>query len=95
MMALEDEYKNLNPKEYEHMASETQARVEKYQQALKNDKGLSEKWYEKSFQPSGWKKMTLPREWAETELRESDGLSGSGKKLTFRLALRCIRLFWD
>jgi sialate O-acetylesterase len=70
MMALEDEYKNLNPKQYEQMAKETQARVEKYQQALKNDKGLSEKWYEKSFQPSGWKKMTLPREWSETDLRE-------------------------
>jgi len=74
MMALEEEYKNLNPKEYEQMAKETQARVEKYQQALKNDKGLSEKWYEKSYQPSGWKKMTLPREWSETEFRESDGI---------------------
>ena len=28
MMALSDEYKNLNPKEYEQMAKETQARVE-------------------------------------------------------------------
>src|SRR5688572_19353677 len=74
MMALEEEYKNMKPKEYEQMAKETQGRVEKYQQALKNDKGLSEKWYEKSFQPSGWRKMMLPLEWGETELRESDGI---------------------
>ena len=53
MMSLEEEYKNLNPKEYEQMAKETQGRVEKYEQALKNDQGLSEKWYDKSFQPSG------------------------------------------
>jgi sialate O-acetylesterase len=61
----------------------------------KNDKGLSEKWHEKSFQPSGWKKMTLPREWSETELRESDGIVWFRKEVDLPLVSRCIRRFWD
>ena len=74
IMVMEEEYKNMKPKEHEQVAKETQARVEKYQLALKNDKGISEKWYDKSFPATGWKKMDLPKEWSETEFGESDGI---------------------
>jgi len=74
VMSLDDDYKNIDPAKYEEQVKETQGRVEKYQQALKNDKGLSEKWYASSFQSSGWKKMLLPLEWGETELGDADGI---------------------
>jgi hypothetical protein len=71
-MSLDDEYKSINPKKYEQMAKETGERVKKYEEALKNDKGIVEKWFEPAFVTTDWKKMDLPKEWGDTELAKSD-----------------------
>lgn len=73
VMARDEEYKKLNPKDYEKNSKVMQARVAKYELALKDDKGLAEKWYDLDYQPQGWKKMDLPMEWGTTELGKSDG----------------------
>lgn len=82
IMSLDEEYKSLNIKEYEKMAVESQRNVEKYRQALKDDKGISEKWYDEAHKPESWKKMDLPKEWGRTELGKSDGIVWFRKEVT-------------
>ena len=81
-MSAQDEYKHLDPKEHAKVAAESATRLKQYQQALKDDKGLLEKWYESSFQTSGWKKMDVPQEWGSTELGQSDGIVWFRKEIT-------------
>lgn len=81
-MSTEDEYKYLSPEEHAKTAAETATRLKQYQQALKDDKGLAEKWFDISFQPSGWKTMDLPQEWGSTELASSDGIVWFRKEIT-------------
>ncbi len=74
IMSLEEDYRTINPKAYESMAKENAIRIEKYEAALKHDKGLAEKWYDVSYQAHDWKKMEQPQEWGNTELGGSDGI---------------------
>lgn len=74
MMSLEEQYRNVDLKEYDQAAKESQIRAEKYKLALKDDKGLSEKWYDVYYIPQAWKKMNVPQEWRDTELGKSDGI---------------------
>jgi sialate O-acetylesterase len=74
IMSLEEDYKTIDPKAYASMAKENASRVEKYDAALKQDKGLSEKWYDVSYPANDWKKMEQPQEWRNTELGGSDGI---------------------
>ncbi len=74
IMSLEEDYKTIDPKAYASMAKENASRVEKYDAALKQDKGLFEKWYDVSYPANDWKKMEQPQEWRNTELGGSDGI---------------------
>ena len=56
------------------MANETQKNVSEYQLALKNDQGISERWFDPTYQAQAWKKMDLPQEWGSTEFGKSDGI---------------------
>jgi sialate O-acetylesterase len=74
VMSLDEDFKNLDMKEHQQMAMESESRAEKYQQALKNDPGISEKWYDVAYNSASWKKMELPQEWGKTDLSKSDGI---------------------
>ncbi len=74
VMSMEENYKKLDPKEQERMAKETQKNLSAYQLAIKNDKGISEKWFEPTYEAQAWKKMDLPLEWGSTEFGKSDGI---------------------
>ena len=74
IMSLEEQYRNVDLKEHDQAAKESQIRAEKYKLALKDDQGLSEKWYDVSYVPQAWKKMNVPQEWRDTEFGKSDGI---------------------
>jgi sialate O-acetylesterase len=74
VMSLEDEYKNKNPKDYEATAKEAGERVKKYEQALKDDRGITEKWFDPSVAATDWTKLELPKDWGNTELTKADGI---------------------
>ncbi|MCD7932580.1 MAG: 9-O-acetylesterase [Tannerellaceae bacterium] len=44
-----------------------------YKEALKNDKGLAEKWYEPATDVSGWNTLPVPGLWDTPELIHADG----------------------
>ena len=46
---------------------------QRFLEAMKNDIGISEKWYGYEFNTSAWKPFNNPCEWRETELAETDG----------------------
>lgn len=81
VMSLEEEYKTIDREKYVSMAKGMDERVKKYQQALKDEKGVIEKWYEPTFVVAEWKKMDLPKEWGSTELGKSDGIVWFRKEL--------------
>ena len=68
------EYKKINLEEFEEQAQEKIRNQEKYQLALKTDKGIIEKWFEKAIDISSWKPMNLPILWEKTELGNADGI---------------------
>ena len=53
--------------------SEQQHKREAYDQALSNDAGTREGWYQEHFEDSGWEVMQLPEFWEKTALGNTDG----------------------
>lgn len=45
-----------------------------YYNALKNDKGISEKWFDPSLNTTGWEKMEIPQVWEKAGLPNVDGI---------------------
>jgi sialate O-acetylesterase len=82
VMSLDEEFKNLDMKEHQKMAMESESRAEKYRQALKTDPGIDEKWYDIANASASWKRMELPQEWGRTELGKSDGIVWFRKEIT-------------
>jgi sialate O-acetylesterase len=74
IMSMQEEYKQVNLKDYEQTAAENKTRTAQYEAALKQDKGITEKWFDPAFHAEGWKAMDLPREWHGTELGSGDGI---------------------
>lgn len=74
VMSLDEDFRNVDIKEHQKAALEAESNVEKYMLALKNDPGISEKWYDVAHETASWKKIELPQEWGQTELAKSDGI---------------------
>jgi sialate O-acetylesterase len=74
VMSQKEQYKNLTLAEMNVSVAETNAKKEKFAEALKNDKGLSEKWFDPSTSTSGWKKMKLPQLGEGKEVGNADGI---------------------
>ena len=53
----------------------------KFSDAIANEKGKIEKWYEPGY-TDGWKKITLPKVWEQTEIGDADGVVWFRKEFT-------------
>jgi len=73
-MSKKPEFQKVDFKDLEKSMAERRVKQDQYQQALKNDKGMVEKWYEPSSSVSGWKKIQLPKLWEATEIGNADGI---------------------
>jgi len=74
LMSTEDDYKNLNPAEFEHKANEGKKNQQRYAEALKNELGTKEQWYNLNTDVKGWKPIQLPGLWEKTEIGDVDGV---------------------
>lgn len=74
VMSQKEQYKNMTLPELNTTAAETKAKRDKYEAALKNDKGLAEKWFEPATETVSWKKVKLPQLWEGTEIGNTDGI---------------------
>jgi sialate O-acetylesterase len=72
VMSKDPAYASADVAKMEKDKAGMEERRVKFTEALKNDKGDLEKWYE-SASNDGWKKITLPQIWEATEVGNADG----------------------
>ena len=68
-----ERYKDFKVDNFDEFAKTNEENKAKYLNALNNDPGISEKWYEPSFNTSAWNKMQLPQMW-ENVIGNVDGI---------------------
>lgn len=74
LMSMEQEYQTLDIAELESTAADDENKRQKFQAALQNDKGVSERWFAPEMDVSAWKTMKLPMDWTRSELGDTDGI---------------------
>lgn len=94
-----ERYDDFGSEDFEQMVENNVVNKERYEKALRNDIGLSEKWYETGATEQ-WKTMQVPEAWEDNELRHVDGLvwfsytftlpKGSENANYVELSLGCI-----
>ncbi|GAC1451910.1 MAG: sialate O-acetylesterase [Chitinophagaceae bacterium] len=96
VMSKTADYSKVDLVKMEAERAESDKRQQQFQESLKNDKGDAEKWYDPAAAITGWKNITLPKIWEQTEIGNADGIvwfkkefelpsSFNGKKLTLSL----------
>lgn len=70
-----ERYQNLNVTDLDVFITENENKRNAFNQAMKEDKDLKEKWYENSFDISSWEKATVPSPWSRNELGDFDGIA--------------------
>jgi len=73
LMQKKPEYKNVDLKAVEDAGKDMLAKGERFQEALRNEKGLTEKWYETTA-TTDWKPIGIPQRWEATEIGNADGV---------------------
>jgi len=73
-MSKEPGYENVNFQQFEKEIAERKEKQQQFREALKNDKGITEKWYDPASATEGWKKIQLPKPWEATEIGNADGV---------------------
>ena len=68
-----ERYKDFKVDNFDEFAKTNEENKAQYLNALNNDPGISEKWYEPSFNTSAWNKMQLPQMW-ENVIGNVDGI---------------------
>lgn len=68
-----ERYKDFKVDNFDEFAKTNEENKAKYLNALNNDPGISEKWYDPSFNTSAWNKMQLPQMW-ENVIGNVDGI---------------------
>lgn len=74
LMSLEPEFKDVDVTKFEGLAKDNEAKQAKYAEAMRNDKGMTEKWFLPETSPNEWKSVTLPQEWSNTAIGNTDGI---------------------
>lgn len=78
----EPEYKDVKLALLEKNAAADAKNYERYVEAMKTDKGLTEGWFRAENTSAGWKRITLPQEWTNTEIGNTDGIVWFRKEFT-------------
>lgn len=81
VMAGKDEYRKLDIATLREAAKEMPEKQRKFSEAIANEKGKLEKWYDANT-ADGWKKITLPKLWEQTEIGNADGVVWFRKEFT-------------
>lgn len=81
VMTTKDEYKKLDIATLRETAKVVPEKQRKFAEAIANEKGKLEKWYDANT-ADGWKKITLPKIWEQTEIGDADGVVWFRKEFT-------------
>jgi sialate O-acetylesterase len=73
VMSKKDQYKTTDIMKLQAKSKDDGEKRQKYAEAMKNEKGMNEKWFDPSSNISGWKKIKLPGAWESTEIGNADG----------------------
>ncbi len=74
VMSQEEEFRHIKLESYEKDAEKNRKNLARYTEAMKSDRGISERWFDPASQITGWKKIALPQEWSGTEIGNTDGI---------------------
>ena len=74
IMSKKPGYEKVNYQELEKEMADRKVKLEKFRESLKNDKGMSEKWFDPAMVVEGWKKIQMPKIWESTEIGNADGI---------------------
>lgn len=96
IMSKTADYSKVDVVKMEADRATSEKRLQEFQASLKNDKGDAEKWYDPASVVPGWKNISLPQLWEQTEIGNADGIvwfkkdfdipaSLAGKKATLSL----------
>ncbi|MCD7935940.1 MAG: 9-O-acetylesterase [Tannerellaceae bacterium] len=66
-------YSHLAIGDPETFITENSTKQAAYEEALRNDKGLAEKWYDPKTDIASWKKAPVPALWSNSDLQPVDG----------------------
>jgi sialate O-acetylesterase len=72
MMSQKEGYRNVDVASLQAKASELKELQKKFEDAIKNEKGNLERWYQ-STSTDNWKKIYMPKMWEATEIGNADG----------------------
>lgn len=81
IMSKKDAYKNTDIASMQKSVEEMRLKERQFEEALKNEKGIVEKWFDPS-NTTGWKNVTLPKLWEQTEIGDADGIVWFKKEIT-------------
>jgi sialate O-acetylesterase len=73
VMGKKDGYKSTDFTKLQTDQENIKAKTEQFNQALKNEKGEAEKWFEPG-KATGWKHIEMPKIWEQTEIGNADGI---------------------
>jgi sialate O-acetylesterase len=73
-MGKQEEYKNIKLKDIQHQQEQWENNRKKYNDALKNDPGVSGGWYMPDLDVSTWKKIKMPQTYEQSEIGNADGI---------------------
>lgn len=74
VMKNDEKFKTADPVQIEKENMLMKEKLEKYSAAVKNDIGDREKWFDADANMEGWKRVTLPQLWEQTEIGNTDGV---------------------
>jgi sialate O-acetylesterase len=73
LMQKRPEYKDVDLKKLEDAGKNMEAEIQRYERALKDEKGLTEKWFEGPA-TADWKPIGIPQNWEATAIGNADGV---------------------
>lgn len=74
VMGQIEPYKSVDVSEQSMDAADQQKKRDQYTEAMKNDRGLTEKWFDPNTPVTGWKNIAVPADWGQTEVGNADGI---------------------
>jgi sialate O-acetylesterase len=86
VMSQKDAYKNVDMSSLQTKAAEIQVKQKKFEEAMKNERGKIERWFE-AASTENWKQIQLPGIWESTEIGNADGFVWFRKDIEVPAAL--------
>jgi sialate O-acetylesterase len=81
VMSKDEANKNMTPEAFEKLAAEQGEKQAKYTEAMKNEKGVAEKWFDLAYASADWKKIEMPAAWEHSAIGNTDGVIWFKKEL--------------